>query len=417
MTKVISRNAAVPLLVLAAWCLVSASVLAEQKAAPGEMPGKSWVGQNNSANPQPKPANGAPFKAAVAPRPVRSTAQWLARLRQASNASAYTGTYVVWSAPGTLASSRIWHASSGDVRVERVDALSGQPRSTYRVTDRRGSNVETFLSAERVLRIDSSNPPGGGAGFPNLPDAIRGVSPANYYDARQKGQERVAGFMADVVQFVPRDDLRYGYRVWSEQRTGLVIKQQTLDEHGRVLEQVAFSSLTFDAPFNVTSLLRGMYRTRGWRVEHVVREPTVAAAEGWRIGEPAAQPVPGFALQHCYRQSSVPVRVTTAQAESTPANDSAPSSNNNSEGAVNQDQVADLRWFQCVFSDGLAAVSVFIEPYDAARRESYHEGQSADAGATHLLARHVGDTGWVTVVGEVPHQTLKRFAQEVSRLQ
>jgi len=79
--------------------------------------------------------------------------------------------------------------------------------------------------------------------------------------------------------------------------------------------------------------------------------------------------------------------------------------------------MADSRWFQCVFSDGLAAVSVFIEPYDAARRESYHEGQSADAGATHLLARHVGDTGWVTVVGEVPPQTLKRFAQEVSRLQ
>ena len=405
------------MLVLAAWCLVSASVLAEQKAASGEMPGKSWAGQDDSANAQPKPANGAPSKAAVAPRPTRSTAQWLARLRQAASTSAYTGTYVVWSAPGTLASSRIWHASKGDVRVERVDALSGQPRSTYRVTDRRGSNVETFLSAERVLRIDSSDPPGGGGGFPHLPDVSQGVSPANYYDARHKGQERVAGFMADVVQFVPRDDLRYGYRVWSEQRTGLVIKQQTLDENGRVLEQAAFSSLTFDAPFNVTTLLRGMYRTRGWRVEHVVREPTTAAAEGWRISEPGAQPVPGFALQHCYHQSSVSVRVTDAQAENAPASEPAPSASNNSGGAASQDQMADSRWFQCVFSDGLAAVSVFIEPYDAARRESYHEGQSADAGATHLLARHVGDTGWVTVVGEVPPQTLKRFAQEVSRLQ
>jgi sigma-E factor negative regulatory protein RseB len=394
--------------------MVSASVLAQQNVAP-VVSGKSWGGQGNSANQQPKPANAAPSKAGVAQRPTRSTAQWLTRLRQASSGAAYTGTYVVWSAPGTLASSRIWHASKGDVRVERVDALSGQLRSTYRVTDRRGSNVETFLPAERVLRIESSQTPTGGGGFPNLPDASQGASPANYYDAQQQGQERVAGFMADVVQFVPRDSLRYGYRVWSEQRTGLVIKQQTLDEHERVLEQAAFSSLTFDAPFNVTTLLRGMYRTRGWRVEHVVREPTTAVAEGWRIGEPTVQPAPGFALQHCYRQS-IAVRAADPQAENAPESDPAPSgNNNNSGGGVNQNQVTALRWFQCVFSDGLAAVSVFIEPYDAARREGYHEGQAADAGATHLLARHVGATGWVTVVGEVPAQTLKRFAQGVAR--
>jgi sigma-E factor negative regulatory protein RseB len=78
-------------------------------------------------------------------------------------------------------------------------------------------------------------------------------------------------------------------------------------------------------------------------------------------------------------------------------------------------------WFQCMFSDGLAAVSVFIEPDGAVRYQSHREGPypselDAAFGATHLLARRIGDTGWVTVVGEVPPQTLKRFAVGVSRL-
>jgi sigma-E factor negative regulatory protein RseB len=343
--------------------------------------------------------------------PTRSTAQWLARLRQAVHAPAYTGTYVVWSAPGTLASSRIWRASEGDVRVERVDALSGQPRSTYRITNRHGSKVKTFLPAQHVLRIDHSDTPGKDGGFPNLPDAGQGVSPADYYDARQRNRERVAGFMADVVQLVPRDDLRYGYRVWSEQRTGLAIKLQTLDKHGRVLEQAAFSGLVFDAPINAATLLGEMHHTRGWQIERVTRIPTTAMAEGWQIGRPAGQPAPGFALQRCYRQPA-PVRMSDIPAGNVPATDPA------SGATGDQHKAADLGWFQCVFSDGLAAVSVFIQPYDAAQHEGPHGGQldAALGGATHLLARKVGDTGWVTVVGEVPPQTLKRFAAGVSRL-
>ena len=405
MTRVVFRHGAgpLPLLVLAVFCLAAASVGAQQRPVSRAVFGGSGGGQDNAAN-QPPPSNAVPSGGVFGP--TRSTAQWLARLRQATHAPVYTGTYVVWSAPGTLASSRIWRASEGDVRVERVDALSGQPRSIYRVTNPRGSEVKTFLSARHVLRIDRSDTPGKEGGFPNLPDAGQGVSPTDYYAAQQRGQERVAGFMADVVQLAPRDDLRYGYRVWSEQRTGLVIKLQTLDQHGRVLEQAAFSDLAFDAPINVPALLNEMHHTRGWRVERVARVPTTMAAEGWQIGAPAGRPVPGFALQRCYRQP-VPVRAADVRAGDISATDGDSSQGGKAAG-----------WFQCVFSDGLAAVSVFIEPYDATRRQAYRHGEldAALGGATHLLARRVGATGWVTVVGEVPPQTLKRFAAGVARL-
>jgi sigma-E factor negative regulatory protein RseB len=89
-----------------------------------------------------------------------------------------------------------------------------------------------------------------------------------------------------------------------------------------------------------------------------------------------------------------------------------------SDASGNRSKAADPDWFQCVFSDGLAAVSVFIEPYAAAQHEGHLNGQldAALGGATHLLARRIGDTDWVTVVGEVPPRTLKRFVAGVSRL-
>jgi len=73
------------------------------------------------------------------------------------------------------------------------------------------------------------------------------------------------------------------------------------------------------------------------------------------------------------------------------------------------------RTMQWTFSDGLASVSLFVEPYDAQRpaREAV-----MTMGATNTLARRLTDKGgdwWLTVVGEVPPQTLQAFAQSLMR--
>jgi sigma-E factor negative regulatory protein RseB len=61
---------------------------------------------------------------------------------------------------------------------------------------------------------------------------------------------------------------------------------------------------------------------------------------------------------------------------------------------------------QAVFSDGLTHVSMFIESFDARRHRKEIEIQF---GATHSLARRRGEH-WITVMGEVPVATLRRFA-------
>jgi sigma-E factor negative regulatory protein RseB len=63
-----------------------------------------------------------------------------------------------------------------------------------------------------------------------------------------------------------------------------------------------------------------------------------------------------------------------------------------------------------VFSDGLAAVSVFIEPLES-RRERTATGL-ASLGAIHIYTREVANH-MVTVVGDAPAVSVQRIADAV----
>jgi sigma-E factor negative regulatory protein RseB len=64
---------------------------------------------------------------------------------------------------------------------------------------------------------------------------------------------------------------------------------------------------------------------------------------------------------------------------------------------------------QVVYSDGLAAVSVFIEPLEG--RSAVRTGL-ASMGAIHIYTRQVADH-MVTVVGEAPALSVQRIADSV----
>ena len=295
--------------------------------------------------------------------------EWLVRLQQASSVPSYVGTFVVSSMSGALSSARIWHVHEGSVQIERVEMLSGTPRSTFR----RNDAVVIFLPRSRTVKTEQYQ---AGGVFPNLLTVDALGSTTDFYTARQIGEDRVAGFNADVVELDPRDSLRFGYRIWSEKSTGLVIKTQTLDPSDHVLEQAAFSELELDAPVNVSSLGRMMNRTDGYRVEKSDPVPTTAEAEGWGM----KSAVPGFKPQGCYRRTASGLPV--------------------------------VQW---IFSDGLATVSLFMEPFDAERH--LRQGTSA-MGATHMLARRLTSSStdwWVTAVGEAPVLTLRAFIDRLER--
>jgi sigma-E factor negative regulatory protein RseB len=62
-----------------------------------------------------------------------------------------------------------------------------------------------------------------------------------------------------------------------------------------------------------------------------------------------------------------------------------------------------------VLSDGLAAISVFIEPYDKKRNSSQPHG-AYRRGAINVYGTRVADF-WVTALGEVPAATLEQLAK------
>ena len=342
--------------------------------------------------------SGAPLESKP---PERTVSEWLARMHEASRRRAYVGTFVV-SSGASMASSKIWHVCDGDQQMERVEALTGAPRSTFR----RNDQVITFNPDSKTALSERRESLGL---FPSLLKS-GDTAIAQFYAARQVGNERVAGFDADVVQLAPKDGLRYGYRVWSEKKSGLVVKLQTLNAQGDVLEQAAFSDLQLDAPVSMAKLTQMMANTEGYKVDKPDLVKTTALAEGWVL----KNAVPGFKPMSCFK------RVVVAAEGATPENT--------------------LQW---IFSDGLASVSVFVEAFD---RQRHVQAGLLSMGATQMLTRRLTDKvvdtavdkaadksgdrlseksslksseknagWWLTVVGEVPPQTLTLFTQGLER--
>lgn len=303
------------------------------------------------------------------------TSDWLLRMHTASRRRAYRGTLVVSVGEG-MSSSRISHVCDGENQIERVESLSGERRTTFR----RNDEVITFVPDSKTAILERRESLGL---FPSLLILKSTQTDIDkFYVAHRMGSERVAGFEADVVQFRPTDDLRFGYRAWSEKRTGLILKLQFVSPAGIVLEQVAFSELQLDAPVSMDKLAAMMADTRGYRIISPEVRRTSPAAEGWTM----AGEVPGFKTISCYRRNGA------------------------------SKQVPHPTTLQCVFSDGLATVSVFVETYEPGQH--VHEGAVSQGATNALFLRKdvAGGSWWLSLVGEVPAGTLDLFAQQLQRL-
>ncbi|MBU4505632.1 MAG: hypothetical protein KJ740_04510, partial [Gammaproteobacteria bacterium] len=98
--------------------------------------------------------------------PTRSVNEWLTRMQEASRQRAYTGTLVV-SAGSVMSASRIWHVCDGVQQMERIETLTGAPRTTIR----RNNEVITFVPDAKTAWIEERESLG------LFPDLLR--TPAN----------------------------------------------------------------------------------------------------------------------------------------------------------------------------------------------------------------------------------------------
>ena len=193
------------------------------------------------------------------------------------------------------------------------------------------------------------------------------------------------GRPARVIAVNPKDQFRFGYRLWLDEKTAMPLKTQLCDSHGQVIEQIYFARL--EMPENIPdSDLAPTVHTDGMR--WVRQGPSIDNASGALAAYRASQLPPGFRL--------------TVQGAQTLGGATAPASH-------------------LVYSDGLATVSVFVEEQGSSDPSVPAAADAPAQPPMQGLAR-VG-SGYafstvvqghqVTAVGEVPAQTVEFIAHSV----
>lgn len=298
----------------------------------------------------------------AAPGGTGDAMAWLHRAQQAAQRLNYSGTVVYMHLGGQPHTSRITHVIENGNERERLDILDGAPLTIFRANE----EVRSYSPDTKTVLVERRS---GRGGFPALL-TDPGAAIEAQYDVRKAEVARVAGLDCQVLVLESRDRMRYAHRLWVEVSTGLLLKAQMINERGEVAEQIAFSQVEIGgSPEKYASRLSRPKGGKEWRTATSGVTPARFADAGWLI----ENPLPGFRKVLELKRGL---------------------------GAMEVGQV--------VFSDGLASVSVFIEPL---RGATASEGMSSQ-GAVNVIRRRMGDH-LVTVLGEAPPACISRFAQAI----
>lgn len=286
---------------------------------------------------------------------------WLYRAADASRKLTYTGTFIYQSGARTE-TSRITHLVDHGSELERIEVLDGSPRQVLRIND----EVKCYLPESRLLVIEQRS--AGRQTFPNLlPASLAGL--ADHYAISKGAISRVAGFDSQLIVLEPKDRLRYGHRLWVDARTGIPLKAGLIDERGEPIETFAFTELHIGGPVDRKALKARPTMSGGeWKVVNVRTKN--GDDDGWQFNAS----LPGFRKVVGMRRQMHP-------------------------------GLPDIT--HLVFSDGLAAFSVFIEPLAGSTKPE--TGQFA-MGTVNIYKR-VADGHLLVIMGDLPPASLKTVAE------
>jgi len=262
-------------------------------------------------------------------------------------------------------------------RVEPLRWLHGQGQD--------GTEVELLMRLNgpdyRVLRIDDQTAyyqPAANS-YSLRSDVVHGLIPtafyhpfselADYYRALPVGGGRVVGRDAQHIRLISRDNLRYGYSLWLDRETGMLLKSAMVTPRGEIAEQIQLTSVSFHerVPVNLKEL------------QDVPKPPLLTDANGI-VGVSYKTNLnwlpEGFKLLRSNRHQLVLTGI-----------------------------FADYY----LFSDGLTAFSLYVSEYN---------DESAEPMALNgpeSLYTTVTESGFVvTIVGKLPIESIKKIADNIS---
>jgi len=288
---------------------------------------------------------------------------WLARTDQALSKLNYEGVFVHEHGSDTE-TLRVIHRVATDGVSERLLSMDGSGREFIR----RGTQLTCYLPDKQTVLVERSNE--GGLLLASLPRLD--VGSAAQYDITELARTRASGRVVRVIAITPTDELRYGYRVWVDEASGMPLKTQLRNRSGEILEQLVFTDLRLPSHIPDAEL-----------------QPSVDA-RNFRWVHQDADNLTGGALSVSWQAATLPpgFHMTASARQMLPG------------GPVEH----------LVFSDGMASVSVFIEVGRDPNASSHDD--AATLGTSSAYATMV--QGYrVTAVGEVPPDTVRAIAQAI----
>lgn len=289
---------------------------------------------------------------------------WLDRMSAAMSQMSYQGTFV-YMRGDVVESMRITHVIDERGSRERLVSVSGAQREVIR--DSSGVRWIYGDDGAMLANAQSERP-----FFPELPlgDARKATES---YEFRVASEDRIAGRPSRRVDVMPKDEYRYGYSLWLEAQSALLLQWKLKGTRGETLAQLTFTDLKMGSEVDPNEL-----RARS------VSGPASELASGGSGGVLAVHFNPRWVpaeLPPGFRLASYRVQ---------------PDAN----GSTSE---------HLVYSDGIAAVSIYVER--AASGDEPAEGLS-HLGTTHAFTRSL-DGVLVTTVGDVPAATVKIIAESV----
>jgi sigma-E factor negative regulatory protein RseB len=302
--------------------------------------------------------------------------EWLEKMNRALATRNYDGTFFHLS-DGRVETMRIVHRVRAGRVTERLLSLDGSGREFVRNNDQ----LTCYLPDQHTVLVEPRQDHGPFLG--SLPHFGNDVN--EFYNIEALTRTKVLGHPARVIMVTPKDQYRFGYRLWLDEATAMPLKTQLCDSHGQVIEQILFARL--DMPENIPdSELAPSVRTEGmrWVRQGATPDSAPPALSAYR----ASELPPGFHLTVSGAQ--------TLGGASVPAT-------------------------HLVYSDGLATVSVFVEAEHGGKPGSDEKSNAAAEPPMEGLARVGSGFAFstmvqghqVTAVGEVPAQTVEFIAHSV----
>lgn len=287
---------------------------------------------------------------------------WLDRMNRAVEELNYEGTFVRI-LDGDAETLYVVHRNDGNEIGEKISALGGVGSEIIR----HGQEVRCVLPDRKVVLLEEPRGPSNplASSLPNYSEVLE----ENYeFMTFRRGQ--VARRDTQIVVIRPKDEFRYGYKLWLDVETAMPLKAQVRDENNSVVEQVLFTDFSLHDSIPESALSSNIDTEDFTWIRSSQGQSPVTDEAAWY----ASKLPSGFELTGARRSEM--------------------------EGAENPIE-------HLVYSDGLATVSVFVADPKTQVSEGFSRLGSTNAYSVIRSGRKV------TAMGEVPRLTVQSIASSL----